>query len=69
MVSFAPAALREANAAAYLDLSVAKFRDLVRNGALPKPVRLADGVERWKSEQLLAVLNGTAARPQEEFEL
>ncbi len=69
MVSFAPAALREANAAAYLDLSVSKFRDLVSNGALPKSVRLADGVERWKSDELLAILNGTSARPCEEFEL
>ncbi len=63
MVSFAPAALREANAAAYLDLSVSKFRSLVNNGALPAPVRLADGVDRWRSGDLLAILNGNADRP------
>lgn len=66
MVSFAPAALREANAAAYLDLSVSKFRNLVNNGALPKPVRLADGVERWRSNDLLAILNGKADQPRNE---
>jgi len=66
MVSFSPAALREANAAAYLDLSVSKFRNLVNNGALPKPVRLADGVERWRSNDLLAILNGKADQPRNE---
>lgn len=66
MVSFAPAALREANAAAYLDLSVSKFRNLVNNGALPKPVRLADGVERWRSNDLLAILDGKADQPRNE---
>ncbi|WP_044026792.1 hypothetical protein [Ruegeria sp. TM1040] len=69
MVSVTPAALREANAAAYLDMPVAKFRDLVSRGALPKPVIIADDVERWKSEDLLAILNGNAARPSEDFEL
>jgi len=66
MVSFAPAALREANAAAYLDLSVSKFRNLVNQGALPKPVRLADGVERWRSNDLLAILDGKADQPRNE---
>lgn len=64
-----PAAFREANAAAYLDLSVSRFRKLVSSGALPRPVRLADGVERWRTDDLRAILSGEAARPAEDFEL
>ncbi|AHD00454.1 hypothetical protein METH_06675 [Leisingera methylohalidivorans DSM 14336] len=52
-----------------MDLSVTKFRNLVRRGALPGPVRLADGVERWRADDLRAILSGTAARPSEDFEL
>ncbi|MBY6135062.1 helix-turn-helix transcriptional regulator [Leisingera sp. XS_AS12] len=69
MATIQPAALREANAAAFLDLSVTKFRSLVKHGALPGPVRLADGVERWRADDLRAILSGTAARPSEDFEL
>lgn len=64
-----PAAMREANAAAYLDLPIAKFRTLVKLGALPRPVRIADGIERWRSDELRAILNGDAAMPDEDFEL
>ncbi|WP_420003230.1 helix-turn-helix transcriptional regulator [Arenibacterium sp. LLYu02] len=69
MVSITPAALREASAATYLDMPVTTFRDLVSRGALPKPVVISDNVERWKSDELLAILNGKAARPSEDFEL
>lgn len=64
-----PAAFKEANAAAFLDLSVSRFRKLVSDGALPKPVRIADGVERWRAADLHSILNGDAARPAEDFEL
>lgn len=69
MASIQPAALREANAAAFLDMSVTRFRKLVRCGALPGPVKLADDVERWRADDLRAILSGNAARPSEDFEL
>lgn len=69
MATIEPAALRESNAAAFLDLSVTRFRKLVNCGALPGPVRLADGIERWRADDLRAILSGTAARPSEDFEL
>lgn len=69
MALIEPAALREANAAAYLDLPVTRFRKLVSSGAFPGPVRLADNLERWRVDDLRAILTGEAARPTEEFEL
>ena len=69
MASIQPVALREANAAAFLDLPVTRFRKLVQCGALPGPVRLAEGVERWRADDLRAILSGKAARPSEDFEL
>lgn len=69
MAKIEPFALREANAAAYLDLPVTKFRKLVTSGAFPKPVRLADNRERWRVDDFRAILSGEAARPTEEFGL
>jgi len=69
MAAIQPAALREANAAAFLDMSVSRFRKLVSCGALPGPVKVAEGVERWRADDLRAILSGTAARPSEDFEL
>jgi hypothetical protein len=62
-------AAREPNAAASLDLPVTKFRQLVHLGALPKPVTLADGTELWLLEDLIAILKGKTALPDQEFEL
>lgn len=65
-----PIAVRDTTAARMLDMSAPKFRELVQHGALPPPVRLADGIERWRYDDLMAILNGTAAQPaDEEFDL
>ncbi|WP_422028073.1 hypothetical protein [Roseovarius sp.] len=64
-----PLALRDTNAAKVLDMPTAKFRDLVKKGAMPPPVVLADGIERWRMSDLAAILDGTAARPDEDIEV
>ena len=50
-------ALREAKAAAALDMPPARFRSLVDDGTLPPPVRLGD-VELWAVRDLEAALTG-----------
>lgn len=63
-----PIAVKDTTAAAMLDMSAREFRQLVGRGALPPPVRIG-GNERWRVEQLRDMLDGSAARPPEEFEL
>lgn len=65
-----PIFARDTTAARLLDMPVGRFRDLVRQGILPPPVRIAD-MERWKVPELEAILDGTAAKPQvdEDIEL
>jgi hypothetical protein len=55
----------ESTSAALLDMKPAEFRTLVAEGALPPPVRF----DRWCVDTLQTIMNGTAARPQEGFEL
>ena len=55
----------ERTSADMLDLSVAEFRRLVAIGALPPPVMIGDN-ERWKVNQLRAIVDGEAARPAED---
>lgn len=66
-----PLAVREANAARMLDLKRDVFLRLVACGALPAPVRLGDDIELWRTSDLEAILNGNAAKPQQDeaFEL
>lgn len=47
----------EAKAAKLLDMKAGEFRDLVRQGILPRPIFLA-GFERWDVEQLKAIAKG-----------
>lgn len=51
-----------------LDMSAADFRRLVERGALPPPVRIG-GYERWRVDQIEAIVKGDAARPSEDIEL
>ena len=55
-------AVRESTAARLLDMSAAEFRRLVAAGALPGPVRIGPN-ERWRVDQLQAILSGDARRP------
>lgn len=69
MATHTPLAVSDTNAAHMLDLPTTKFRELVAAGALPPPVRVADGIERWRVDDLQAILSGKAARPSEDLEL
>ena len=60
-----PLAVSEKKAATLLDLPVARFRRYVEQGALPPPCRIGRD-ERWRVEDLDAILSGTAARPLDE---
>lgn len=53
-----PILATERTAAALLDLSVDKFRELVRFGYLPKPRIIAPGVLRWDVAALQAIASG-----------
>lgn len=64
-----PLAVREANAAHMLDMQRKDFRRLVSQGALPPPVQVAGEVELWIVDDLRAILTGSAARPEQDFEL
>lgn len=61
-------AAAERTAARMLDLPVAAFRKLVSEGALPPPLRIG-GYERWRVDDLRAILDGSAALPDEDFEI
>ena len=68
MTSAAPLAVKAATAAAMLDMPQAEFLRLVEHGALPPPVRIGKH-ERWRVEQLNAIIRGDAAKPDGGFEL
>lgn len=61
-----PLAVTERNAAAMLDMSVRDFWKLVLCGALPRPTVIG-GHELWIVADLVAVLTGSAAIPEEVF--
>jgi predicted DNA-binding transcriptional regulator AlpA len=63
-----PIAVREAKAAEMLDMPASEFRRLVAAGSLPKPCVIGDH-ERWRVDQIEAILKGDAALPDEDFEL
>ncbi|WP_412550309.1 helix-turn-helix transcriptional regulator [Shimia sp. MIT910701] len=62
-------AWKETDAAAAIGLSRAHFRKLVSRDALPPPVVLPDGTELWMFDDLRAILNGEAAKPNQGFEI
>lgn len=64
-----PLAVGEKNAARLLDMSLPDFLALVKIGSLPPPIKINGGPERWRVDDLRAILSGDAARPTEEFEL
>lgn len=63
MAAILPLAATEKTAAQLLDMPVKRFRELVSQGCLPRPVQLADGIERWPVAQLQAIVRGDAAKP------
>lgn len=65
---YTPLAVRDTKAAAMLDMSATEFRRLVERGALPPPTRIG-GLERWRVDQIDAILRGDAALPKEDIEL
>lgn len=68
MTKHAPLAVKAQTAAAMLDMPPAEFMRLVGAGALPPPVKIGQH-ERWRVEQLSAIIRGDAAKPSEDFEL
>ncbi|WP_170759909.1 hypothetical protein [Ruegeria lacuscaerulensis] len=64
-----PLFAKEQTAAKLLDMTAKEFRELVDNGALPPPKTLAGGLERWNVQDLCAIANGDAARPEDEIEV
>ena len=68
MTRHEPLAVKAQTAAAMLDLPPAEFMRLVGAGALPPPVKIGQH-ERWRVEQLNAIIRGDAAKPSEVFEL
>ena len=64
-----PLAVGEKNAARLLDMTTRDFLGLVRQGVLPAPIKLQDGTERWSVANLEAILDKSAAIPDnEDFE-
>ena len=61
-------AASERTAARLLDIQPKKFRELVGMGALPPPIRIAD-LERWRVDDLVAILEGRAARPADDEDI
>ena len=68
MTRHEPLAVKAQTAAAMLDMPPAEFLRLVGAGALPPPVKIGQH-ERWRVEQLNAIIRGDAAKPSEDFEL
>ncbi|WP_171099283.1 MULTISPECIES: hypothetical protein [unclassified Ruegeria] len=64
-----PLLAKERTAANLLDMTAKEFRSLVNAGALPPPMKLAGDIERWNVRDLRAILNGDAARPQDDMEV
>lgn len=63
-------AVTDRTAATMLDMSATQFSRLVSAGALPQPVTLPGGIARWRVADLVAIIDGFAAKPEEEkFEL
>jgi predicted DNA-binding transcriptional regulator AlpA len=60
MISVVPILASERTAAKLLDMRLAAFRSLVKEGVLPKPTEIG-GLERWDVEQLRAIISGAAA--------
>ncbi|QOL80451.1 hypothetical protein [Pseudooceanicola spongiae] len=61
-------AVKEATAAQMLDLRTPHFRKLVAAGALPQPFQIGDA-QRWRVDELQAIVAGVAAKTHEDFEL
>ena len=68
MTRHEPLAVKAQTAAAMLDMPPSEFLRLVGAGALPPPVKIGQH-ERWRVEQLNAIIRGDAAKPSEDFEL
>ena len=58
----------EKDAAKYLGLAQSRFRKLVTSGALPAPIKLADGTQIWDLVQIGDILRGDAAKPSQDIE-
>ncbi|PIE10018.1 MAG: hypothetical protein CSA72_10410 [Rhodobacterales bacterium] len=68
MTAHRPICLKESGAAKMLDLPVSEFLRLVGVGALPPPVMVGPH-QRWRLSDLEAIVNGTAALPDDGFEI
>ncbi|MCH2165494.1 MAG: hypothetical protein MK098_12695 [Marinovum sp.] len=62
-----PLALRDTSAAKELDMPVSEFLRLVQSGALPPPVYIGNN-ERWRYQDIAAILTGKAAMPSDDIE-
>lgn len=60
MTRYAPLFADDKTAAGLFCMKPAEFRQLVEDGALPKPVRIG-GFDRWDVEQLQSIARGDAA--------
>lgn len=49
-------------AAALLDMTQTEFLDLVKRGALPRPVQIGGKIERWNMRQIEDILSGAAMK-------
>lgn len=57
----APILANETTAAKLLDLKLAKFRELVEAGHLPRGREIAPGLVRWSVDDLRRIAKGEAA--------
>lgn len=62
-------AVKESSAAKMLDMPTTDFRRLVQRGILPPPVTLGNNLERWRVSDIEAILDGSSALPDQDFEL
>lgn len=46
------AAFRDKSAAQYLNVSRTKFRELVKQGRIPQPLKPSEGISIWRKEWL-----------------